>query len=104
MKNDTSSLIGQALLDKLSVFEPSVSAKRVGSVRTIADGVAKVSGLPTVAYLELVTFSNGASGVVVNLEEDMVGIIVLGDYLTIKEGDEVRGQVNCYQSPLVMHM
>lgn len=91
MKNDGSSLIGKDLLEKLSQFEPSVSARRVGLVRSISDGVAKVNGLPNVSYLEIVSFSNGASGVVVNLEEDVVGIIVLGDYLTIKEGDEVKG-------------
>lgn len=91
MKNDGSSLIGKDLLEKLAQFEPSVSARRVGLVRSISDGVAKVHGLPNVSYLEIVTFVHGASGVVVNLEEDVVGIIVLGDYLTIKEGDEVRG-------------
>ena len=57
---------------------------------TIADGIAKVSGLPNVSYLELVRFQNGVSGVAVNLEEEEVGIIVLGDFLGIKEGDEVR--------------
>lgn len=91
MKNDGSALIGKDLLEKLAQFEPSVSARRVGLVRSISDGVAKVNGLPNVSYLEIVTFDSGASGVVVNLEEDIVGIIVLGDYLTIKEGDEVRG-------------
>ncbi len=91
MKNDGLSLIGKDLLEKLAQFEPSVSARRVGLVRSISDGVAKVNGLPNVSYLEIVSFDSGASGVVVNLEEDIVGIIVLGDYLTIKEGDEVRG-------------
>lgn len=91
MKQDGSSLIGQELLQKIAQFEPSVSARRVGLVRAISDGVAKVNGLPNVAYLEIVSFANGALGVVVNLEEDVVGIIVLGDFLTIKEGDEVKG-------------
>lgn len=91
MKSDVSSLIAKELIKKLENFEPSVSARRVGYVVSIADGVAKVSGLPHVAYLELVEFPNGSAGVAINLEEESVGVIVLGDYLTIKEGDEVKG-------------
>ncbi len=91
MKSDVSSLIAKELIKKLENFEPNVSARRVGYVVSIADGVAKVSGLPHVAYLELVEFPNGSAGVAINLEEESVGIIVLGDYLSIKEGDEVKG-------------
>lgn len=90
MKHDVSAFIANELVKKLERFEPSASTRRVGYVMTIADGVAKASGLPHVSYLELVTFVNGVQGVVVNLEEEEVGIIVLGDFLGIKEGDEVR--------------
>lgn len=100
MKQNGTSLIGQDLLNKLAQFEPSVSARRVGLVRSISDGVAKVHGLPNIAYLEIVSFASGASGVVVNLEEDSVGIIVLGDFLTIKEGDEVRGTGDLLSIPV----
>lgn len=91
MKSDVSSLIAKELIKKLESYEPNVSARRVGYVVSVADGVAKVSGLPNVAYLELVAFPNGSAGVAINLEEESVGVIVLGDYLTIKEGDEVKG-------------
>src|SRR3989344_3809733 len=90
MKTDTTQLIARELVKQLERFEPSVSARRVGYVTTLADGVAKASGLPGAMYLELVTFANGVTGVVINLEEEEVGIIVLGDYVTLKEGDEVR--------------
>lgn len=90
MKQDVSSFIAKELVKKLENFDASVGARRVGYVTAIADGVAKVSGLPHVSYLELVTFANGVEGVTINLEEEEVGVIVLGDYLTIKEGDEVR--------------
>jgi len=90
MKTSAASLIAKELVKKLESFELGVTARRVGYVTTLADGVAKASGLPGAKYLELVTFSNGVEGVVVNLEEDEVGIIILGDYLTLKEGDEVR--------------
>lgn len=90
MKQTTAQLIAQELVKKLEHFEPRVSARRVGYVTALADGVAKASGLPSVEYLELVLFANGVTGVVINLEEEEVGIMVLGDYLTIKQGDEVR--------------
>ncbi len=100
MKTDVSSLIAKELVKKLENFESSVGARRVGYVTTIADGVAKASGLPHVSYLELVTFANGTEGVVVNLEEEEVGIIILGDYLAIKEGDEVRSTGNLLSVPV----
>lgn len=90
MKTDVSSLIAKELVKKLENFESSVGARRVGYVTSIADGVAKASGLPHVSYLELVMFTGDIAGVVVNLEEEEVGIMVLGNFLAIKEGDEVR--------------
>ena len=89
MKTSAASLIAKELVKKLESYESGVSARRVGYITTLADGVAKASGLPGAKYLEVVTFANGVEGVVVNLEEDEVGIIVLGDYLTLKVGDEV---------------
>lgn len=90
MKTNTASLIAKELVKKLESFQTGATARRVGYVTTLADGVTKASGLPGAKYLELVTFANGVQGVVVNLEEEEVGIMVLGDYLTLKEGDEVR--------------
>ena len=90
MKMDTATLIAKELVKKLEDFEPGVAARRVGYVTTLADGIAKVSGLPHVRYLELVSFPAGIQGVVINLEEEEVGVIVLGDYLKLKEGDEVK--------------
>lgn len=90
MKTSAASLIARELVKKLENFESGVSARRVGYITTIADGVAKASGLPGAKYLELVTFANGIQGVVINLEEDEAGIIILGNYLTLKEGDEVK--------------
>lgn len=94
MKANVTELIAKELVKKLEAFEPGVEARRVGFVTSVADGVARVSGLPQVAYLELVEFAGGISGVAINLEEESVGIIVLGDFLRIKEGDEVRATGN----------
>ena len=62
----------------------------MGTVVEIGDGIARIHGLSGVRYNELLEFPNGAIGIALNLEEDNVGVIVLGDFTKIKEGDEVR--------------
>jgi F-type H+-transporting ATPase subunit alpha len=64
--------------------------KNTGSIRTIADGVAKIDGLSDVMYNEMVQFPGGAIGIALNLEEDEVGCVILGDVASLKEGDEVQ--------------
>ena len=63
--------------------------KNTGTIRTIADGVAKIDGLSDVMYNEMVQFPGGAIGIALNLEEDEVGCVILGDVAQLKEGDEV---------------
>src|ERR1700750_2125986 len=63
--------------------------KNTGNIRTIADGVAKIDGLSDVMFQEMVKFPGGAIGIALNLEEDEVGCVVLGDTSQLKEGDEV---------------
>jgi F-type H+-transporting ATPase subunit alpha len=63
--------------------------KNTGTIRTVADGVAKIEGLSEVMYNEMVQFPGGAIGIALNLEEDEVGCVVLGDISKLKEGDEV---------------
>src|SRR5258708_9824368 len=64
--------------------------KNTGTIRTVADGVAKIDGLSEVMYNEMVQFPGGTIGIALNLEEDEVGCVVLGDISQLKEGDEVR--------------
>ena len=64
--------------------------KNTGSIRTVADGVAKIDGLSDVMYNEMVQFPGGTIGIALNLEEDEVGCVVLGDISKLKEGDEVQ--------------
>lgn len=78
------------ILDKLATYESKVEEQLVGRILSVADGVAKVSGLNGVSYLEMVEFPYGVEGVAINLEEREVGVIILGDYLKLKEGDEVK--------------
>src|SRR3954470_12516990 len=64
--------------------------KNTGHITTVADGVAKVDGLSDVMYNEMVQFPGGVIGIALNLEEDEVGCVVLGDISKLKEGDEVQ--------------
>ncbi|MBL9188004.1 MAG: F0F1 ATP synthase subunit alpha [Opitutaceae bacterium] len=64
--------------------------KNTGNIRTVADGVAKIEGLSEVMYNEMVQFPGGAIGIALNLEEDEVGCVILGDISKLKEGDEVQ--------------
>lgn len=86
----------QGLLDQITAFKREYTAVEVGTVLEIGDGIARVNGLPSVKAQELVEFANGTLGVAFNLEEDNVGIIILGDYEGLNEGDEVRatGRIN----------
>lgn len=90
MNNDVSKQIADELMKQLRNIDTSTKEKRVGHVLSVADGVVKVSGLPHARYLEKVRFSNKAEGFAINLEDDAIGVIVLGEYTDIKEGDEVE--------------
>jgi F-type H+-transporting ATPase subunit alpha len=82
-----------SVLDQIEQQIAKLSSKAVkkntGNIRTIADGVAKIDGLSDVMYNEMVQFPGGAIGIALNLEENEVGCVVLGDVSTLKEGDEV---------------
>jgi F-type H+-transporting ATPase subunit alpha len=79
------------IVKKLKTYTAKVEAGFTGQVKTVADGVAKITGLTNISYSEMVEFPNGVLGVAINLEEDEVGVIILGDYLAIHEGDLVKG-------------
>ncbi|MCI5050933.1 MAG: F0F1 ATP synthase subunit alpha [Candidatus Pacebacteria bacterium] len=84
----------EALVKKLeteiSNFQSDVDVTEYGIVQSIGDGIARVSGLTQCKASEMIEFENGTVGVALNLEEDTVGIIVLGDYLAVKEGDKAK--------------
>jgi F-type H+-transporting ATPase subunit alpha len=90
MKQDIAQLVAKDLVKKIESFETKTEAKHVGTITSISDGVAKISGLPHAAYLEELEFPHGVYGFAINLEEDSIGAIILGDYLKLKEGDEVK--------------
>ncbi|WP_400244013.1 F0F1 ATP synthase subunit alpha [Niallia sp. JL1B1071] len=80
-----------ALIKKqIESYQSEVQVSEVGTVINIGDGIARVHGLDNCMAGELVEFSNGVMGLAQNLEESNVGIIILGPYTDIREGDEVR--------------
>jgi F-type H+-transporting ATPase subunit alpha len=83
-------LLIKDLTSQIEAFKPTVEAVDVGEVIEVGDGIARVSGLTNVQLNELVEFPNGSLGVAFNLEEDRVGIIILGEYAEIEEGQLVR--------------
>ncbi|MCH8966745.1 MAG: F0F1 ATP synthase subunit alpha [Planctomycetes bacterium] len=82
--------ISSVIRDEIKQYRSEVDLAEVGRVLEIGDGIARIYGLGKVMASERVEFANGAQGQVLNLEENSVGAVVLGDYLGIKEGDEVR--------------
>ncbi|HEY8286882.1 MAG TPA: F0F1 ATP synthase subunit alpha [Chloroflexota bacterium] len=82
--------ITSVIKDQIQHFEQRTKAVSVGTVIEVGDGVAQVYGLQGVMNSELVEFPNGVMGMASNLEEDSVGVIILGDYQEIQEGQEVK--------------
>ncbi len=82
--------VSAILKKQLSGFEASASLDEVGTVLTVGDGIARVYGLSNVQYGELVEFGGGLEGIVLNLEEDNVGVVLLGPSKAIKEGSVVK--------------
>jgi len=92
--------IADSLLDQIKTFDHKVTSRSVGTVSAVYDGVALASGLADVSANELVEFSSGVSGIVLDLQPDAVGIVVMGDYTSIEVGDEVRATGNIASVPV----
>ncbi len=82
--------IASVIKQEIQQFDTQVDVREVGRVLEVGDGIARVYGLSGIMAGEMVEFPNGTIGLAFNLEENSVGVIILGDYLTIKEGDEVK--------------
>ncbi|HMP06595.1 MAG TPA: F0F1 ATP synthase subunit alpha, partial [Lacipirellulaceae bacterium] len=82
--------IASVIQKEIEHYAAHIDVRDVGRVLEVGDGIAQVYGLSGVMAGEMVEFSSGAIGLAFNLEENSVGIIILGDYLAINEGDEVR--------------
>jgi F-type H+-transporting ATPase subunit alpha len=82
--------ISQIIKDQIKNFEQKVEMEEIGTVLSAGDGIAKVYGLDKAMAGELIEFPGGVYGIVFNLEEDNVGIVIMGEFTHIKEGDVVK--------------
>ena len=89
-----------AIREQIEGFGAAVTVANVGTVVEVGDGIARVRGLSAVGYNELLQFPNDIMGLALNLEEDNVGAVILGDCSQIKEGDEVRSTGRVIEVPV----
>ncbi|MGH7336733.1 MAG: F0F1 ATP synthase subunit alpha, partial [Myxococcota bacterium] len=82
--------ISSVITEEIRQYRNEADLAEVGRVLEVGDGIARVYGLSNAMAGELVAFANGSFAQVFNLEESSVGVVILGDFLEIKEGDEVR--------------
>src|SRR5436190_5203105 len=82
--------ISRLLREEIENYDRAVNVAETGSVISVGDGIARIYGLENVMAGELIEFTGGVSGIALNLEEDQVGAVLLGEYSSIKEGDEVK--------------
>ena len=82
--------ISRLIREQIENYEGTVEVSEVGSVISLGDGIARLHGLEKVMAGEMIEFPRNVAGIAMNLEEDQVGAVLLGDYADLKEGDEVR--------------
>jgi len=92
--------IASVIQREIEQYKSQIDVREVGTVLEVGDGIARVYGLSGVMAGEMVQFPNGVIGLAFNLEENSVGVIILGDYLAINEGDEVRSMGRLLSVPV----
>jgi F-type H+-transporting ATPase subunit alpha len=90
MANIKADEITKLLREQIENYEQAVAVEEVGSVISVGDGIARVHGLEKCMASEMLEFPHGVMGIALNLEEDQVGVVLLGEYTEIKEGDTVK--------------
>ncbi|MDG2261915.1 MAG: F0F1 ATP synthase subunit alpha, partial [Actinomycetota bacterium] len=96
---DTAS-ISEAIKSNLEGFDPKIESGTVGRITEVGDGIARVSGLPSAAVNELLEFHSGDVGLALNLDEDSIGAVVLGDIEKIEEGQAVKATGRILSMPV----
>ena len=82
--------ITKLIREQIDNYESKIAVDEVGTVMSIGDGIARVYGLDKVMSGELLAFPHNVAGIAMNLEEDQVGVVLMGEYTAIEEGDEVK--------------
>src|SRR6476646_9512246 len=92
--------IAAALHKNLDAYTPDMSQAKVGRILEVGDGIARVGGLPDCAVNELLEFEDGTVGLALNLDEDSIGAVVLGDGFGVEEGQAVKATGNILSVPV----
>ena len=92
--------ITQIIKSAIDEFDVGVESRSVGTVVEVGDGIAQIYGLEDALASELLEFPGGVMGMALNLEEETVGAVILGDYTAIKEGDTVKTTGNVVEVPV----
>src|SRR5690349_20193305 len=92
--------ISDLIKQRIENFKSSTEARNVGSVMSVADGVVRIHGLADARYGEMLEFPGNLFGLALNLEQDSVGAVVLGEYKSIKEGDTVKTTGSILEVPV----
>ncbi|HEX6996996.1 MAG TPA: F0F1 ATP synthase subunit alpha, partial [Gammaproteobacteria bacterium] len=82
--------ISDLIRERIKNFEAKAEARDVGTIIALTDGICRIHGLADVQYGEMIEFPGGTYGLALNLEQDSVGAVILGEYKHIKEGDTVK--------------
>src|SRR5579864_8745884 len=82
--------ITQLIRQQIENYETRIAVDEVGTVITLGDGIARVYGLEKVMAGEMLAFPHDVAGIAMNLEEDQLGVVLMGEYTEIEEGDEVK--------------
>src|ERR1700723_3439531 len=90
MANIKADEITKILREQIENYQQTVAVEEVGSVISVGDGIARIHGLDRCMAGEMLEFHHGVFGIALNLEEDQVGAVLLGDYTEIREGDTVK--------------
>ena len=92
--------ISKIIRQQIENFETALDVSEVGSIISVGDGIARVYGLEKVMASEMVELPHGVSGIAMNLEQDQVGVVLLGEYTAIQEGDQVKRTGKIMQIPV----
>src|SRR5580704_15823152 len=92
--------ITKILRDQIANYDQSVAVDEVGTVLSVGDGIASIHGLEKVMAGEMLTFPHDVFGIALNLEEDQVGAVLLGEYTAIQEGDTVKRTNTIMSAPV----
>ena len=91
--------ISSVLKKEIENYQSDLAVDEVGTILEVGDGIARIYGISNCMAGEMLAFSNGANGLAFNLEENSIGAVILGEFATLKEGDEVKRTGTVMQVP-----